>query len=303
VQICDHATQMRALFSICVYSLFSSCLLVINKAAMLYFPLPNALFSFQLIFGAVGVKVVQSTGLVTMSPWNWKTARAFLPAVLLFFSTTWSNFIALYYVNVDTVVAFRSSTPLLVALGDYVFLGMQLPTTRTWISLIGVASSVTYAFWRELILTSEAWLACLTYFVLISSDMLYLKKVISDIPMTTFERVLYQNSLSLFLSVPLALYFESNQLLLLDVYSFRALLFIALSSSFGFGIGWAGWNLRAQVSALSFTVVGVLNKLASIIINTLAWKYHASPSGLLAITLSVLASSLYQPPAKRIAGG
>lgn len=43
------------------------------------------------------------------------------------------------YVPVDTIICFRASIPLVVAIIEYIFLGRELPTLRSWISLTGAA--------------------------------------------------------------------------------------------------------------------------------------------------------------------
>ena len=43
----------------------------------------------------------------------------------------------LQYVPVDTIICFRASIPLVVAIIEYIFLGRELPTLRSWISLSG----------------------------------------------------------------------------------------------------------------------------------------------------------------------
>ena len=46
----------------------------------------------------------------------------------------------LQYSNVETFIVFRSSTPLLISFCDYFFLGRQMPSRRSWLSLIGLLS-------------------------------------------------------------------------------------------------------------------------------------------------------------------
>ena len=46
------------------------------------------------------------------------------------------------YVPVDTIICFRASIPLVVAIIEYIFLGRELPTLRSWISLSGAASQL-----------------------------------------------------------------------------------------------------------------------------------------------------------------
>jgi solute carrier family 35 protein len=40
--------------------------------------------------------------------------------------------------NVETFIVFRSSTPLVISLLDYLFLGRTWPTARSWLALGGI---------------------------------------------------------------------------------------------------------------------------------------------------------------------
>jgi solute carrier family 35 protein len=53
-----------------------------------------------------------------------------------FLGAIFTNMKTLQYANVETFIVFRSSTPLLIALLDYAFLGRELPSLRSWCSLL-----------------------------------------------------------------------------------------------------------------------------------------------------------------------
>jgi membrane protein DedA with SNARE-associated domain len=56
-------------------------------------------------------------------------AGFFLPGdSLLFVAGIYSNMRSLEVANVDTVIVFRSACPLIVALGDWLFLGREAPS-------------------------------------------------------------------------------------------------------------------------------------------------------------------------------
>ena len=66
--------------------------------------------------------------------------KAFLFVVVAFVGATFTNMKTLQYSNVETFIVFRSSTPLLISFCDYFFLGRQLPSRRSWLSLVGLLS-------------------------------------------------------------------------------------------------------------------------------------------------------------------
>jgi GDP-mannose transporter len=46
---------------------------------------------------------------------------------------------ALKWVNVETFIVCRASCPLLISIGDYLFLGRELPSAQSWLALVGIA--------------------------------------------------------------------------------------------------------------------------------------------------------------------
>ena len=91
------------------------------------------------------------------------------------------------------------------------------------------------------------------------------------VPLTALGRVLYQNLMSCVPTVLVMAGFGELRMEALTALQGWALVWVMMSCLFGFGMCWTSWALRAQVSALSFTVIGVSNKLGSILINYLIW--------------------------------
>ena len=74
---------------------------------------------------------------------------------------------------------------------------------------------------------------------------------------------------------------------------------VLLSCVVGVGISYAGFNLRKQVTATSFTVVGVLCKIASVLLNIFIWDKHANGIGITALCICIFAGTFYQQSSKR----
>merc|ERR1719198_2609698 len=74
------------------------------------------------------------------------------------------------------------------------------------------------------------------------------------------------------------------------------------SSVVGLLIGWTGWTCRSMVTATSFTLVGVINKFLTILLNVFIWDKHASGSGILALILCLLGGSRYRQAPLRNTG-
>ena len=59
-------------------------------------------------------------------------------------------------------------------------------------------------------------------------------------------------------------------------------------------IGYAGWLCRGLVSATSYTLIGVANKLGTVLLAIAFLDKHASPLGVLALVCCIAASSQYK---------
>jgi hypothetical protein len=58
------------------------------------------------------------------------------------------------------------------------------------------------------------------------------------------------------------------------------------------------------VSATSFTIIGVINKCLTILLNLIVWDQHAAPGGILSLFLCLVGGSLYrQAPMRKVRVG
>jgi GDP-mannose transporter len=62
---------------------------------------------------------------------------------------------------------------------------------------------------------------------------------------------------------------------------------------------YTGWLCRGMVSATSFTLVGVVNKFLTVLLNVIVWDKHSTPSGIAAVCLCLLAGVFYQQAPRR----
>jgi len=75
---------------------------------------------------------------------------------------------------------------------------------------------------------------------------------------------------------------------------FAGILVILFSCVTGLMIGYTGWKCRSLISATTFTLVGVVNKFLTILLNVLIWDKHSTSFGLGAVCCCLLAGSFYQ---------
>ena len=87
--------------------------------------------------------------------------------------------------------------------------------------------------------------------------------------------VLYNNVLSLgptmLLGLSMGEFSEENAVARPYEWTSPGIATVALSCAIGIGISHAGFNCRSLVSATSFTIVGVMNKMVTVLVNLLIW--------------------------------
>lgn len=299
----DASKQYYATSSLVVgYALCSSLLAVINKFAITKFNYPGLLTALQYLTSALGVWILGKLGFLHHDAFNLDTAKKFLPAAFVFYLAIFTSTNLLHHANVDTFIVFRSLTPLLVAVADTAFRKQPCPSKLTFLSLVIILSgAVGYvATDSDFTLTAYSW--AFAYLVTITTEMVYIKHMVTNLGLNTWGFVYYNNLLSLmmapvfwiitgeYVDVFAALGYSSGRNLFEPV-AFSA---VSLSCLFGLLISFFGFACRKAISATAFTVTGVVNKFLTVAINVLIWDKHASPFGLVCLLLTIAGGVLYQ---------
>jgi len=224
--------------------------------------------------------------------------KAFAPVVAAFVGTIFTNIKTLQYSNVETFIVFRSSTPLLISIFDWALLGRQLPSLRSWLSLVVLlCGAVMYVCYDSAMdIRAYGWVAA--WFALFTFDQVYIKYICDTVEMTNWERVFYTNFLSSFAVAAIAIASREHRIFLgADVYVSSCLATttaVLLSCAAGISMSFSSFQLRSILSATSFTVVGILCKIGTVVVNCLIWDKHATPMGLVALGICLFAGSVYQ---------
>ncbi|CAM9531000.1 unnamed protein product, partial [Phaeothamnion confervicola] len=123
--------------SIIVYCLCSGSMLLLNKVAIYQLGGAPGLVSFiQVTFTALLLLGLRRSGKIQVDSFEWSKIKPYLYYVLGFVVALMCNMRALHASNVDTVIVFRSCTPLAVAVLDWAFLGRELPSARSAATLV-----------------------------------------------------------------------------------------------------------------------------------------------------------------------
>jgi len=282
---------------IVAYMLCSSTMLIVNKAAVKFFPLPSLLLCLQTGFSASVIWFAGRSGFLKVDALEYQKAKAYVFVVCVFVFNIFTNMKALEYSNVETVIVFQTLTSLVIAYGDYRLLSSGIPSSKVITALgIIVVGALCYVL-TDSTFEVSAYFWVVLYFLAKTTEMLYVKHVIDTVPMSNWGRSYYNNLLSL---VPLCCFALANNELnkFGDLYedgafSFGVLVIVFLSCVVGIGISISGFMCREAISATSFSVVGNMNKVLTVFVNFLIWDSHASLSGLASLLICLVGGAYY----------
>ena len=184
-----------ALITALGYVACSSMMMIVNKwAPSGLFPYPGTLMGLQFASSALVVRLLGMFGQLECEPLVWARARAFLLVPLVFEVAIFANIKLLQAATVETVIVFRTLVPIITSWADYAFMGREAPSTQSALGLgLVVLGALVYAAGsREGISDTWMWAAC--YLSVLAFEMVYVKHVLSSVPMGTWTRVYYNNA-------------------------------------------------------------------------------------------------------------
>jgi len=295
----EEASPREVLLSIMYYTTCSSLALISNKLALYHMPVPGYLFCLQIGVTVLFIRIGSNLQKIYADPITLDNVKVFIPYICSFVLSLYSNGKALSVSNVETVIVFRACSPILVCFLDYFFLGRELPSIRSLCALMGVVIGA-FGYVQSDSEFAMNGISAYTWVMLnlagIVFEMTYGKRLISNI---TFEApvwgaTLYTNALAFWPMLILALTTgESSKLANVEVNAV-GITWVLLSCITGVGISWSGWNCRNKVSATRYTLLGVVCKFISVLINVTIWSKHASSSGMLMLSVCLVCSAAYK---------
>ncbi|KAK3001351.1 hypothetical protein RJ639_021130 [Escallonia herrerae] len=298
---CTGLLQQVSVYGIAAgYCISASLLSIINKWAVMRFPYPGALTALQYFTSAAGVLLCGSLKIVEHDRLDLATMWRFLPAAFIFYLSLFTNSELLLHANVDTFIVFRSAVPIFVAIGETLYLHQPWPAIKTWLSLATIfGGSVLYvATDYQFTLMAYSW--AVAYLISMSIDFVYIKHVVMTIGLNTWGLVLY-NNLEALLLFPLELLVMGELKKIKheitdesDWYSFQVVLPVGLSCLFGLAISFFGFSCRRAISATGFTVLGIVNKLLTVVINLIIWDKHSTLVGTVGLLICMVGGIMYQ---------
>ena len=164
--------------------------------AMVHLPSAPIVSFIQIFASAVFVLILKLSG-ASIDDFNWVACKAYGIYTVAFVAAIFTNMKALSLCNVETVIVFRACTPIAVGIIEYMFMDRALPTARSSVSLILVATgAVFYCLYdSEFAMKGiQAYSWAITYFFFITFEMTYGKKITSSVKMdSVWGPVLYCN--------------------------------------------------------------------------------------------------------------
>lgn len=291
----------RLILIIISYSLCSSTLLLVNKSVLRAFPAPSTILAIQCFFTAFAVRFAsflfpdQNVENISHEDLN-----RFFVVVACFVGTLFSNAKALQFTNVDTVIGLRLTMPLITSILEYVFLGRELPNRRSSLALLGVAGSFSFYVidHGSLPYQSLLWLG-LWYFWTIFEGV-FVKHVVTVSKLSVLSKTYYLNSFSTVILVLMAFTLESSRINDAFDSALYSVVALTLSCVLGLGMSYLSFQLREEVSATTFNMIGNICKILTIAINSIVWKLHASAAGTTSIILCIGFTTMYSQAPMRV---
>lgn len=147
-------------------------------------------------------------------------------------------------------------------------------------------------------MAAYAW--AVAYLVSMTIDFVYIKHVVMTIGLNTWGLVLYNNLEALLLfPIELLIMGELKRIkheitVESDWYEMEVVLPVGLSCLFGLAISFFGFSCRRAISATGFTVLGIVNKLLTVVINLVVWDKHSTFVGTLGLLICMFGGVMYQ---------
>lgn len=290
------AMMSSKLKSIIAYSICSASMLMVNKVCLIYIPASAFVSLIQVLFATLFIMAAGLTQIIKKGE-----LMHMVVYVLSFAFGIFCNMQSLKESNIETIIIFRSASPVIVTFCDTIFLGRAAPNLRSvaalgLICLGSICYVLTDAAFKANGIFAYGW--AMMYLLNISFQMTYGKMLTSHFKHDLSTTVFYTNVMSVPLFSVLALN-EIQRVQAVD-WSGPATPMLIFSCVTGLGISYAGWYCRAELSATSYTIVGFLNKIATILVNVLIWDKHASAAGTISLFICLCGGVLYeQAPMKK----
>jgi GDP-mannose transporter len=275
-------------------------MLIMNKLAVHFLPTPSFVLLGQLSMSALAVFVAGAMGYIKVDALEKTKVIKFSFVAVAFLAAIYTNMKTLQYCNVETFIVFRASTPILISLCDYIFLGRELPSARSWASLaVLMIGAIMYVVTDAGFHVTGYFWVCIWYCIF-TFDQIYIKHAVDTVKMeSNWGRVYYTNFLSSIPLMGIGVVTGEVRTLTNFEWTFAAVAAFTVSCALGVAMSYFAFLARSAVSATYFSVIGNVCKIITILINYFMWDHHANLTGLACLMLCLVAAYFYQPAPMR----
>jgi len=267
--------QARVMLLVGGHALCASGLLVVNKWALKRFPFVWTLTTAQFLFAAATTYLAGKAGVLDVDGLEFERFRKFFPAAGMFFITITAGNAVVGVSNVDTFIVMRSVVPIPCAILESMVLKEPWPAPLSWLGLLIILlGAFAYASVNHgLVVDSVAWVVL--YLALMPLDGVLIKHLVSASGLSPWGLVLYNNCCAvlpgLLFSAVLELSSQSARSRMIAASQEGVTLFaVLLSCVSGLAISYFQLNVRKVISSTAFMVLGVSNKLLSVLLNQMS---------------------------------
>lgn len=281
------------------YCIVSSTMLIFNKACMIVLPAPCTVTLMQVTVTTLLIAAAWCCALVDIQKVDRVILSQYALYSILFVLGINFTMRSLTITNVETVLLFRACSPILVSFIDTLFLGREIPSRRSFLAMLSIVFGATWFAASELQTDTSITLlgVCVNSInLLLTAILMTWGKHVTDTTDVNLTTSVFICNLTSILPMLALVILEKEHLIIrehrwLSVY---AVVILTTSCFMGTALSYLGWQMRAMMSAASFTVVGVLNKVLTILLNTMMWEDHATWSSTIGLLVSLIGGSFYQ---------
>lgn len=294
------SSLLMMVLSCCMYAVCSIAMVMANKAISTSLPtgygdkLPRyGVILYQNIIAVILVYGAKLLKIVEYPSFSMTTAIAWIPLNILFVGMICSGFLSLVYVNVPMVTITKNLSNLLTVAGECIFFGESI-SALVIISVLVMAVGSIMAGLNDLEFSVIGYFWMAVNCVFTSGYTLYMRYASTNIKLTKFGMVFYNNFLSIFLVLPLVIW--SGELNVLQDPVIISPLFLTLNTIagfLGFYLNFASLWCVAATSATTFCIVGALNKVPILIIGFVWFNAKMTSQGVMFVVIATIGGFLY----------
>eukprot|EP01060_Flectonema_neradi_P038197 TRINITY_DN7956_c0_g1_i1.p1 TRINITY_DN7956_c0_g1~~TRINITY_DN7956_c0_g1_i1.p1 ORF type:complete len:365 (+),score=46.79 TRINITY_DN7956_c0_g1_i1:47-1096(+) len=283
------------------YSISAGLLVVINKWALIHYPYGANLTALQFSFSALFAWILGVCGIAEVDNLQQGKVWQFMPAVVMFYISVATNLKLLQNANVDTYIVVRACVPLLTCFLDVKIMGSPSPGGKAIGAMFLIVASAAGYIATDKEFVWEAYIWAIVYLVAMAVDTILIKKVVTEVKLSRWGMVYYNNFIAL-IFFPVGSFsagdlqgLQGNDMpALTSLAQPKVLVPVLISCIVGVAISFFGLNTRNALTPTAFTVLGVVNKFLTVLVNTVAWSRHSSPLGIGFVILTIIGGIMYQ---------